>query len=70
VLVPAGTPRAVVDALNKEIVRIMSLPDVRERLANHGYSPTASTPEEFAQLIKSDLVKWRDVVKASGATAD
>ncbi len=70
VLAPAGTPRTVVDAVNKQIVRIMGLPDVRERLVTHGYTPTSSTPEEFAQLIKSDLVKWRDVVKASGATAE
>ena len=70
VLVPAGTPRPIVDALNRQIVRIMNLPDVKERLVAHGYTPTASTPEEFAQLIKSDLVKWRDVVKASGATAE
>ena len=70
VLAPAGTPRTVVDAVNKQIVRIISLPEVRERLVTHGYTPTSSTPEEFAQLIKSDLVKWRDVVKASGATAE
>ena len=70
VLAPAGTPRVVVDALNRQIVRIMNLPDVKERLMAHGYTPTASTPEEFAELIKSDLVKWRDVVKASGAKAE
>ena len=70
VLAPAGTPRVVVDALNRQIVRIMNLPDVKERLMAHGYMPTASTPEEFAELIKSDLVKWRDVVKASGAKAE
>jgi len=70
ILVPAQTPKAIIAALNREIVRIMNLPDVRERLAAHGYTPTTSTPEEFAQLIESDLVKWRDVVKASGATAE
>jgi len=70
VLVPAGTPKGIVDALNKQIVRIMSLPDVKDRLATHGYTSTSSTPEEFARLIKSDLTKWRDVVKASGATVE
>jgi tripartite-type tricarboxylate transporter receptor subunit TctC len=69
-LAPAGTPRAIVDALNKQVVRITSLPDVKDRLAMHGYTSISSTPGEFAQLIKSELAKWRDVVKASGATVD
>ena len=48
----------------------MQLPDVRERLAVHGYEVVTSSPEEFAQLIKSDLIKWQKVVKASGAKID
>ena len=70
VLVPARTPKPIITALNREIVRIMNLQDVKERLAAHGYAPSPSTPEEFEQLIKSDLAKWRDVVKASGATTE
>ena len=70
VLVPAGTPRAIVSKLNKETVRIMQLPDVKERLAVHGYDVTTNTPSEFAALLKADLVKWEKVVKASGARVD
>lgn len=70
VLTSAGTPRNIISALNKEIVRIMQMPDVKERLAVHGYKAVTSSPEEFAQLIKSDLVKWQKVVKASGAKVD
>ena len=70
VLTSAGTPRNIISALNKEIVRIMQLPDVKERLAVHGYKAVTSSPEEFAQLIKSDLIKWQKVVKASGAKVD
>lgn len=70
VLTSAGTPKNIVSALNKEIVRIMQVPDVKERLAVHGYKAVTSSPEEFAQLIKSDLIKWQKVVKASGAKVD
>lgn len=70
VLTSTGTPRNIISALNKEIVRIMQLPDVKERLAVHGYKAVTSSPEEFAQLIKSDLIKWQKVVKASGAKVD
>ena len=69
-LAAAGTPRSIIGALNKETLRIMQLPDVRERLAVHGYEVVTSSPEEFAQLIKSDLIKWQKVVKASGAKID
>lgn len=70
VLTSAGTPKNIVSALNKEIVRIMQVPEVKERLAVHGYKAVTSSPEEFAQLIKSDLIKWQKVVKASGAKVD
>ncbi len=70
VLVAAGTPRPIVAALNREIIRIMALPDVRDRLAASGYTATSSSPEEFAQLIRKELIMWRDVVKASGATVE
>jgi tripartite-type tricarboxylate transporter receptor subunit TctC len=70
ILAPAGTPRPIVEALNTEIVRIMALADVRERLKVHGYAVETSSPEEFANLIKSDLTKWREVVKTSGARVD
>lgn len=70
VLVPAGTPPAIVTKLGKEIVRIMQLPDVKERLARHGYDVTTNSPAEFAAFLKADLVKWERVVKASGARID
>ena len=70
VLAAGGTPKVIVQYLNKEIVKVMSNQQVKERLITHGYTPTSSTPEEFSQLIKSDLAKWQAVVKASGATTD
>ena len=70
VLAASGTPRPIITKLHQELVRIIRLPDVRDRFANLGYEAATSTPEEFAQLIKSDLAKWQKVVKASGARVD
>ena len=70
VLAAAGTPKPIVTKLNSELVRILRLQDVRDRFASLGYDATSSTPDEFAQLIKTDLTKWQKVVKASGATVD
>jgi tripartite-type tricarboxylate transporter receptor subunit TctC len=65
VLVPGGTPRDVIDRLHREIVRIVALPEVRERLSALGFEPIASTPEEFADRIKWEIVKWAKVVRAA-----
>ena len=66
-LAPAATPRPIVDKLNREVVRIVQLPDVRERLTAEGFDIPIDTPEGFAAYIKSDVVKWAKVVRASGA---
>lgn len=70
VFAPAGTPPAIVRRLNVEIVKILNLPDVRERLSGLGAEIVADSPEEFGALVKSEVVKWADVVKKSGATVD
>ena len=62
VLAPAGTPPAIIARLNREMVRILHLPDVREHLAGEGSEPVGSTPEEFAAHIKSEVAKWRKVI--------
>ena len=65
-LVPAGTPKAIVDQLAKETARIVHLPDVAEKLRAIGYVPVGSTPEEFAALIKSEIAKWEKVIREAG----
>lgn len=70
VIAPAGTPRAIVQRLNAEINKFLSTPAGRDRLAAIGADPTPSTPEAFAALIKSENVKWADVIKRSGAKID
>ena len=66
VLVPAATPPAIVAALNAQIVKAMRNPAVIERLAADGNEVVAGSPEQFAALIKTELVRWAKVVKASG----
>jgi tripartite-type tricarboxylate transporter receptor subunit TctC len=66
VLAPSGTPRAIIDRLHQEIVRALRAPDVRDRLIADGTDPIGSTPEEFAQYIKSETDKWARVIKAAG----
>ena len=65
VLVPGGTPQGVIDRLNREIVRIVALPDVGGRLSALGFEPIASTPQEFADRIKWEIDKWAKVIRAA-----
>jgi tripartite-type tricarboxylate transporter receptor subunit TctC len=65
-LAPAGTPANIVAALNTQIVKAMRNPAVIERLAADGNEVVAGSPEQFAALIKTELVRWAKVVKASG----
>ncbi len=61
--VPARTPKPIVAKLNQEMVRILALPDVRERLSRDGVEPASSTPEQLATLVKSEAVLWAKVIK-------
>jgi tripartite-type tricarboxylate transporter receptor subunit TctC len=65
VLVPAGTPKEIVDLLHREIVRSVALPDVRERLDAIGFVPVANTPDEFAAVIKAESERWAKVIRAA-----
>jgi len=67
---PAGTPPAIIKKLNGEVVKLLRLPEVKERLLATGTEASGTTPEEFATYIKSEIVKWAKVIKESGARAD
>lgn len=67
---PAGLSRAIVDQLYNEVVKLLRLPDVRERLAATGSDPVGSTPEEFAAQIKRELKQFGSVIKAAGIKAE
>jgi tripartite-type tricarboxylate transporter receptor subunit TctC len=64
-LAPAATPRAIVTRLNAELVRVLRLPDVRDRLLNQSTEPVGNTPQEFAAFMKSEHEKWSKVIKAA-----
>ena len=63
-LAPARTPKHIVDLLNREINRAMMLPDVKEKLEAIGLTVVAETPEQFAQVLKSDYEKYGKLIKA------
>lgn len=65
-----GTPRDIITRLNTEIVRILRMPAVREQLAGQGAEPVGDSAEEFAQFTRSEIAKWAQVVKASGAKVE
>jgi tripartite-type tricarboxylate transporter receptor subunit TctC len=63
VFVPAATPKEIVALLNREIVKVMALPDVKEKCAQLGFDVVANSPQEFAAYIKTDVEKWGKVIK-------
>jgi tripartite-type tricarboxylate transporter receptor subunit TctC len=63
IFAPAGTPPEIVKRLNTEIVKILNMPDVRERMEALGVDPVANTPEEFAAFQKAEIAKWAKVIK-------
>lgn len=70
VLAAAGTPQPILTKLHGELVRIIQLPELKERFATQGYDAVTCTPDEFNRLIRADLARWQKVVKASGAHVD
>lgn len=70
VLVPAGTPRAQVNRLNQDLVRVTKARDTSDRIADVGANVVANTPDEFAAAIKADIQKYAKLVKAAGITVN
>lgn len=68
-MVPAGTPAPVVQRLNREMAAILALPEVRERLTADGSEVVASTPEQFAAHVRTELDKWGRTIRAAGIKA-
>ena len=70
VLAPAATPRAIVERLNGELVRVLKLPDVQQRLRGEAYEVIADTPDQFAAAIRAEIAKWAPIVKQAGLRAE
>jgi len=68
--VPAGTPRDIVETLNRAVNDALADPDMQAKLAQLGGTLTPGTPEDFGKLIAAETDKWAKVVKATGATAE
>lgn len=66
ILVPGATPRDIVNRLNAELGKIAAMPDVKERLAAAGIEPYHGTPERFATFIRSEAVRYAEVIKNAG----
>jgi tripartite-type tricarboxylate transporter receptor subunit TctC len=62
---PAGTPKKILAALSGEVVKIMRVPDVRERFASDGFEPAGQGPAEFAKFLREEIAKWARVVKTA-----
>jgi tripartite-type tricarboxylate transporter receptor subunit TctC len=69
-LVPAGTPKAIVDRLNAESRKALDSALVKEQFTGQGLEVSSSSPQEFGAYLRSEVAKWGKVVKASGATPE
>jgi tripartite-type tricarboxylate transporter receptor subunit TctC len=69
-LVKAGTPEPIIQRLNTEVVRVLQMPDVREKIASEGAQVLSGTPDQFATFLKEEAVKWGKIVKDSGAKVE
>jgi tripartite-type tricarboxylate transporter receptor subunit TctC len=67
---PAGVPPQIIARLNAEIVKMLNLPETRERFIALGAEPVGNKPEEFAAYLKSEIAKWGKVIRESGAKVD
>ena len=70
VVVPAATPQAIVRKIGADVIRVMNMPDVRERLAQLGQTPAPADAEEFGRYLRADYERWRKVVAAAGIKAE
>ncbi len=63
ILAPAGTPRDIVNRLNAELIKIMAMPDTREKMQKAEFEPMSGTPEQFSEFLKAEIVRWARVIK-------
>ena len=69
-LAPAGTPLSIVERLNREVVKALDTPEVRERLQAQGAEPMPGAPEAFASFMREEMARWAPVVKQAGVKLD
>ena len=69
IVAPAGTPRPIVDKLNKVLRHALATDEVKQRLAQEGAEPMPTTPEEYAAVIDREDTKWSAIIKSAGIKA-
>jgi tripartite-type tricarboxylate transporter receptor subunit TctC len=62
-MMPAGTPRAIVDKWQQEVARIVAMPDIADKLATLGFIPVANAPDEYGKRIDLEIKKWGKVIQ-------
>jgi tripartite-type tricarboxylate transporter receptor subunit TctC len=69
-LAPAGTPRAAIERLNRDVVAALQSPDVRDKLLAQGAEPMPGTPEAFSSFMREEMARWAPVVKQARVKLD
>ncbi|MEI6215618.1 MAG: tripartite tricarboxylate transporter substrate-binding protein [Desulfuromonadales bacterium] len=69
-MMPAGTPKEIVDRWLIESIKLVKQPEVRDRMIASGVAPVGSTQEEFAAYVRTEVAQWARVIKATGAKPD
>ncbi|MDB5727995.1 MAG: hypothetical protein JWQ00_1200 [Noviherbaspirillum sp.] len=67
---PAATPKPIIDRLNREVVKVLAMPDVKAQFLAQSIEPVTSSPEGFAAFVRQDIEKWTGVVKTAGVKPD
>ena len=70
IVAPTGTPNEIIERWHRDIVQMIAMPDVKERLESLGFVPAANTPQEFEQRLKTEMEKWGKVVRDANIRAD
>jgi tripartite-type tricarboxylate transporter receptor subunit TctC len=70
IVVPAGTPRSIIDRLHKELTAVVSSTETKQRFETEGAEPLSMSPDEFGRFIATETVKWARVVKDAGIRAE
>ena len=70
IVAPANTPKAIVDKLNSQLINVLNNPEIKGQINSKGFEVATSTPAQLGDYIKSEVAKWRPIVKKSGATAE
>jgi len=70
IVAPANTPKAIIDKLNSQLTSVLNNPEIKRQINSKGFEVATSTPTQLGDYIKSEVAKWRTIVKKSGATAE